>query len=129
MKVVVFSDKHKETKHVCFNCSHLDIGVSDCWFCGKDGHHIGNAYILFHGINCKDFDEDDPKTKCTPLEQELFDALKHATHTLCVSLCASCLPKGAETGLVTFIQNGCPRGSKGCDAAKWWELIRKVLNK
>ena len=60
---------------------------------------------------------------------DLFDALKHAAHLCCVTLCASCLPKGAETGLVTFIQNGCPRGSEVCDTAKWWEIIRKVLNK
>ena len=57
---------------------------------------------------------------------DLYDALKHATHTLCVSFCASCLPKGSETGMATFIQNGCPRGSESCDMAKWWELIRKV---
>lgn len=57
---------------------------------------------------------------------ELCDALKHATHTLCVSFCASCLPKGSETGMATFIQNGCPRSSESCDMAKWWELIRKV---
>ena len=75
----------------------------------------------------KDFNEDDPKTKRTPLEQELLDALKHATHVCCVTLCASCLPKGSETGMATFIQNGCPRGSSMCDMAKWWEIIRKVV--
>ena len=68
-----------------------------------------------------------PDARLIAAAPDLLDALKHATHVCCVTLCASCLPNGAETGLATFVQNGCLRGSKVCDMAKWWEIIRKVI--
>lgn len=59
----LFYDKNGNVIHICFNCLHLDCGLlSECWFCSKDGHHIKNTYILFHGKTCKNFDkcEDTP---------------------------------------------------------------------
>ena len=87
--------------------------------------HLVDSYaaMLNNGIK-KEESEMYDIVKAAP---DLLDALKHATHVCCVTLCASCLPNGAETGLATFVQNGCPRGSEGCDMAKWWEIIRKVV--
>jgi hypothetical protein len=111
----------------CKDCARLELGLK-WWFCTKDGHHIkefdGKTYIP--DPNWKGCEENFVRRDKVQYLPELYDALKHATHTLCVSFCASCLPKGSETGMATFIQNGCPRGSESCDMAKWWELIRKV---
>ena len=63
MKVIIVGEKQNKRgldviTHICFNCSHLDVCVcSEGWFCSKDGHHINNATILTHGVNCEKFDE------------------------------------------------------------------------
>ena len=70
---------------------------------------------------------DEANARLIAAAPEMFDALKRATHTCCVTFCANRLPRGAETGMVTFIKNGCPLGVEMCDMAKWWEIIRKVI--